>query len=173
MDKDFKIEIESPNYLFKANQINTDNDINNYLSTNNTETNPKSNLGRTKTTKALSRKKTLQKKKSPRKKKKISNGSDKKVKFKDKIDIVKVECWKKYNLEQTADEKEYLEEDLEDFIGGTNGNDNKSTTNVNSTNEKSNNSNKNETNKNENNKGANKRNINQKKGNYTCICNIL
>ena len=79
-------------------------------------------------------------------------------------------------MEQTADEKEYLEEDLEDFTDGTNDNDNKSTTNVNSTNYKSNNSNnsnKNETNKNENNKGANKRNIKQKKGNYTCICNIL
>ena len=163
MNKDFKIEIENPN---------TDNDIKNNLSINNTDTNPKSNLGRTKTTKALSRKKTLQKKKSARKKK-ISNGSDKKVKFKDKVDIVKVECWKKYNLEQTADEKEYLEEDLEDFTDGTNDNDNKSATNANSTNDKNNSSNKNETNKNENNKGANKRNIKQKKGNYTCICNIL
>ena len=162
MNKDLKIEIENPN---------ADNDINNNFSINNIDTNPKSNFRRTKTTKALSRQKTHQKKKSPRKKKKISNGSDKKVKFKDKIDIVKVECWKKYNLEQTPDENEYLEEDLEDFTGGTN--DNKSTTNANSTNDKSNNSNKNETNKNENNKGANKRNIKQKKGKYTCACNIF
>ena len=39
------------------------------------------------------------KKKSPNKNKKNPNKNTKKVKFIEKIDIIKVECWKKYNLE--------------------------------------------------------------------------
>ena len=41
-----------------------------------------------------------------------TNKNSKKVKFSDKVEIIDVECWKKYNLEQTADEniEDYLEE---------------------------------------------------------------
>ena len=41
-----------------------------------------------------------------------TNKNSKKVKFSDKVEIIDVECWKKYNLEQTADEniENYLEE---------------------------------------------------------------
>ena len=43
-----------------------------------------------------------------------TNKNSKKVNFSDKVEIIDVECWKKYNLEQTADEniENYLE-DLE------------------------------------------------------------
>ena len=41
-----------------------------------------------------------------------TNKNSKKVKISDKVEIIDVECWKKYNLEQTADEniENYLEE---------------------------------------------------------------
>ena len=41
-----------------------------------------------------------------------SNKNSKKVRISDKVEIIDVECWKKYNLEQTADEniENYLEE---------------------------------------------------------------
>ena len=41
-----------------------------------------------------------------------TNKNSKKVKFSDKVEIIDVESWKKYNLEQTADEniENYLEE---------------------------------------------------------------
>ena len=41
-----------------------------------------------------------------------TNKNSKKVKISDKVEIIDVECWKKYNLEQTADEniEDYLEE---------------------------------------------------------------
>ena len=41
-----------------------------------------------------------------------TNKNSKKVKISDKVPIIDVECWKKYNLEQTADEniEDYLEE---------------------------------------------------------------
>ena len=32
------------------------------------------------------------------------NNNSRKVKFNDKIEFIEVECWKSYNLEQTADE---------------------------------------------------------------------
>ena len=42
------------------------------------------------------------KKNTKEEKDKINN--IKKVKFNSSVDVIKVECWKKYNLEQTADE---------------------------------------------------------------------
>jgi len=41
-----------------------------------------------------------------------TKNKSKKVKITDKVEIIDVECWKKYNLEQTADEniENYLEE---------------------------------------------------------------
>ena len=41
-----------------------------------------------------------------------SKKNSKKVNITDKVEIIDVECWKKYNLEQTADEniQDYLEE---------------------------------------------------------------
>ena len=59
----------------------------------------------------------------------ISNG--KKVKINKKIEIIDVESWKKYNLEQTADEnfEEFLKMEYENEKGKEN--ENKNNTNIN------------------------------------------
>ena len=46
---------------------------------------------------------------------KVDNTNSKKVKFNNNIEFINIECWKKYNLEQTADENlEALFIDYED-----------------------------------------------------------
>ena len=53
----------------------------------------------------------------------------KKVKFNSSVDVIKVECWKKYNLEQTADENlesiflDYEEKDKDNTINNKKGKD--------------------------------------------------
>ena len=74
---------------------------------------PKSAIRKTKTCKSpKNRKKTKERKKSQKRKQRDPNKPIKHVKFLDKVDIVKIESWKKYNLEQTADEN--LDELFED-----------------------------------------------------------
>ena len=84
---------------------------------------------------------------SERNKNNVTNDIKKKrVKFIDKITIIDVECWKKYNMEQTADENFYdNNEDEEEDVEV-----------------------KNETNDKTNNKK--KKN---KKDNVVCTCNII
>ena len=71
----------------------------------------------------------------------------KKVKFIDKITFIDVECWKKYNMEQTADENYYDGNDDEEDESEV----------KNKTNDKNNN----------NKKGKNK------KDNVVCTCNVI
>lgn len=59
------------------------------------------NIKKTKTT---HNKNHNNKKKKSSKNKKDPNKPQKHVKFSEKVEIVKIECWKMYNLEQTADE---------------------------------------------------------------------
>ena len=74
---------------------------------------PKSTIRKTKTCKSpKNKKRTKERKKTIKRKPRDPNKPVKHVKFLDKIDIVKIECWKKYNLEQTADEN--LDELFED-----------------------------------------------------------
>ena len=70
----------------------------------------------------------------------------KRVKFIDKITFIDVECWKKYNVEQTADENYYDANDDEDESEVKN-----------ETNDKGNNDNKRK----------------NKKDNVVCTCNII
>ena len=98
------VDICKQNHL---NQSITDNNINNNFSIDTTENKPAIRKTKTKTTRPNSMKKPRVNKKikSPSKNKKGKN--DKKVKFVEKVDIVKVECWKQYNIEQTAEEVEW------------------------------------------------------------------
>ena len=174
-NKNFQLELD-PNFISNDDITNQsiDHDIKNNFSINNTDANTKPAIRKTKTTRASSSSKHRQNKRknSPKKIKKSPNKNGKKVKFIEKIDIVKVECWKKYNLEQTADECEFLDDYLNEF---DNGNSNNTTTSNNANNSKKNNSNKNDD-KNENNtknKDRKNKGNKQKKGNYTCTCNII
>ena len=117
---------------------------------------PKSTIRKTKTCKSpLNKRKTKDKKKSQKKKPRDPNKPLKHVKFLDKIDIVKIECWKKYNLEQTADEN--LDELFEDNnTKPKNGNQTK-------TNDKNNNNN--------NNNSLKKKKT--KNSNTSCVCMII
>ena len=151
----------------KSNESILNNNINNRYSINNIDNGPKPSIRKTKTTKLNSpkREKKSKKSKSPHRTHKNPKNSDKKVKFKEKVDIVKVECWKQYNLEQTADECEYIDDVLEDFEIDNN--------------DKGNNKDKNKNDKkNEKPTGGRNRNNNNKKGkgkkgNYTCTCIII
>ena len=95
-----------------------DNNIKNKF---NTDGNARPAIRKTKTTKAgcPHKQKQPKKTKTAKKIKKSPNKNEKKVKFTDKIDIIKVECWKKYNLEQTADECEFIDDYLDDFESGS------------------------------------------------------
>ena len=95
---------------------------------------------------------------SPNAKKKLSNklkqtlqspNPKKKVKINDDITIIDIECWKEYNLEQTADENN------EEFNVETNNNED---TNIKKKEKK--------------NKGKGKRN-NNKENNISCTCLII
>ena len=84
--------------LDKSIQSIPDNNINNNFLINITENAIKPEIRKTKTSKCQSAKKQKSNKKNKSLKKiiiKIKN-----VKFKEKLDIAKVECWKQYNLEQ-------------------------------------------------------------------------
>ena len=119
---------------------------------------PKSGIRKTKTVKATTKnnKKGHNKKKPPKKPPKDPNKPTKHVKFIDKIDIVKIECWKKYNLEQTADEN--LDELFEE----------------NDTKDKSSSQNKKNENRNNNNNSNNSaKNKKGKSSNITCTCIIV
>ena len=158
----FRICTRSPN------SAHIEHDIKNNFSINNTDTNTKPAIRKTKTTKAGSKQKQNKKNKSPKKNKEGSNKSKKKVKFTDKVDIIKVECWKKYNLEQTADECEYIDDYLDDFESGETGKSN----NSNKNNDKNKSNKEGDKNDTKNNHRKNKGNK-PKKGNYTCVCNII
>ena len=101
----------------KSNQSILNNSINNNYSIDNTDNGLKPSIRKTKTSKATSPKKEKKNKKNQTQKinKNYKTNNDKKVKFTDKVDIVKVECWKQYNLEQTADECEYGDDYLDVF----------------------------------------------------------
>ena len=136
--------------------IKSDNDkeINDFQNMSQ-DSKPKSSIRKTKTVKATStNKKRSHTRKKSQKKPKNPNKPTKHVKFLDKIDIVKIECWKKYNLEQTADEN--LDELFED-------NDNK---------DKNNSLNKKNENRNNNNNNSTK-NKKAKSSNITCTCIII
>jgi len=112
---------------------------------------------------------------------KSKHTKNKKVKFNNKIDIIKVECWKRYNLEQTG--KDW--EDIDGFCDFSEKGKNKTKENSNKKdnikdNNKDNNTNINndntdDINKKNTNKNKNKRNKKEKnkKGNYTCVCCII
>ena len=74
----------------------------------------------------------------------------KKVKFNDDIIIIDIECWKEYNLEQTADEN------IEDFNVESNSNEE---TNIKKKEKKS--------------KNKGKKNNNNKENNISCTCLII
>jgi len=157
----------------------TNQSIENNIKNNfNTDGNARPAIRKTKTTKAGSPQKQKQPKKTKtsKKVKKSPNKNGKKVKFIDKIDIIKVECWKKYNLEQTADECEFIDDYFDDFESGTH-NTNSTCDNKNGVNNKNKNSNKNDNDKNNNDRNKNnkrvKGNNNKQKKNYTCVCNII
>ena len=159
-------DLSKPDHL---NQSITDNNIKNNLSIDTAENKPAIRKTKTKTTRPNSVKKKRENKKlkSPRKNRK--NKNDKKVKFIEKVDIVKVECWKQYNIEQTAEEVEFIDDIMDDMDGDNN--DTKANTdksNTNSSNEKKNNKKKNKN----NNDNGNKKGKGKKK-NYTCACNIM
>ena len=165
-----QIELEPSLNIIDENKLNQsiEHDIKNDFSINNTDKNAKPAIRKTKTTRASSKQKQSKKTKSPKKNKEVSNKNKKRVKFTDKVDIIKVECWKKYNLEQTADECEYLDDYLDDFENGVTS---KSNNNSNKNNDKNNNK-EGEKNEIKNNHRKNKGNK-PKKGNYTCVCNII
>ena len=163
----------------KTNNSLTDNTNTNTM--NNIETSTKPPIRKTKTTRPGSPKKHKDNKgnKSP-KSKKNRNKRSKKVRFKEKVDIVKVECWKQYNLEQTAEECEYADDYLEDFESGTTmdtKNEKGSTDKNEEKNKKSDDNNKKEEDKKNNTPKIKNRNKNQnskpKKGNFVCTCNII
>ena len=124
-NKDLKLDNIEQDFISvdieKSNNSITDNNTNNNFSVNITENSTKPAIRKTKTTRANSTKKQKgnKKKNSPKKNKKNENKINKKVKFIDKVDIVKVECWKQYNLEQTADECEFIDDYFDDFENGT------------------------------------------------------
>ena len=155
-------DINKPNQL---NQSITENNIKNNLSADTVETKPSLRKTKTKTTRPSSVKKNkITKKKSPNKNKKNPNKNTKKVKFIEKIDIIKVECWKKYNLEQTAEEVEYPDDYLDDFELATDDNKTKANSNID----------KNKTNDNKKNRiNRNNKNGKGKKKKFSCACNII
>ena len=110
-------DLSKPDHL---NQSITDNNIKNNLSIDTAENKPAIRKTKTKTTRPNSVKKPRvnKKLKSPRKNRK--NKNDKKVKFIEKVDIVKVECWKQYNIEQTAEEVEFIDDIMDDMDGDNN-----------------------------------------------------
>ena len=164
----------------KSNESIINNNINNRYSINNTDNGPKPSIRKTKTAKVNSpkREKKSKKNKSPNRTHKNPKNSDKKVKFKEKVDIVKVECWKQYNLEQTADECEFIDDILEDFeIDNNDKGNNKDKDKNDKKNDKNDKNNKNDK-KNEKPAGGRNRTNNNKKGkgkkgNYTCTCIII
>ena len=175
--------------LDKSNQSITDNNTNNNFSINNTDNGPKPVIRKTKTSKSPSKKKqkSNKKNKTPKKHKSHHHSkNNKKVKFKEKVDIIKVECWKQYNLEQTAEENEYYDEIMDDLEDGDtndkkNNNDKGNNNNKNDKDVKNDNKSESNNDKNENNNKKNtvKRNRNNnktgkgKKGNYSCTCIII
>ena len=163
----------------KTNNSLTDNTNTNTM--NNIETSTKPPIRKTKTTRPGSPKKHKDNKgnKSP-KSKKNRNKRSKKVRFKEKVDIVKVECWKQYNLEQTAEECEYADDYLEDFESGTTmdtKNEKSNTNKEEEKNKKSDDKNKKEEEKKSTPKIKNRNKKNPhckpKKGNFVCTCNII
>ena len=181
--KDLKLDNIDQDFLSvdnnKTNNSFTDNTNNNAM--NNIETSTKPSIRKTKTTRPGSPKKHRDNKgnKSPKNNKKNRNKRSKKVRFKEKVDIIKDECWKQYNLEQTAEECEYPDDYLEEFESGTT---------MDTKNEKSNSNKDEEKNKKSDDKSKKEedkkntpkiknRNKNQncklKKCNFVCTCNII
>ena len=150
---------------------------NNFKNKFNTDGNARPAIRKTKTSKLGSphKQKQPKKTKTTKKIKKSPNKNEKKVRFTEKIDIIKVECWKKYNLEQTADECEFIDDYLDDFESGSHNNNNSTGDNKNGNNKnKSSNKNDNDKDKNSNDKSKRvKGNNNKQKKNYTCVCNII
>ena len=151
---------------------------NNFKNKFNTDGNARPAIRKTKTTRPGSphKQKQPKKTKTAKKIKKSPNKNEKKVRFTEKIDIIKVECWKKYNLEQTADECEFIDDYLDDFESGSHNNNNSTGDNKNGNNNKNKSSNKNDNDKDKNSNDKSKRvkgNNNKQKKNYTCVCNII
>ena len=152
--KNNKIDLNSNSDDEKDIKSDNDKEINDFQNISQ-EGRPKSSIRKTKTVKATSsnKKKGHTKKKHTKNSQKNPDKPTKHVKFLDKIDIVKIECWKKYNLEQTADEN--LEELFED-------NDNNKSNSQNKKNDNRSNYN--------NNPSKNKK---AKPSNITCTCIIV
>lgn len=174
--KNLKIDLGANINSFDEDIMNQsiENNIQNNF---NTDGNARPAIRKTKTSKVGSpvKQKQTKKSKTTKKLKKSPNKNEKKVKFTEKIDIIKVECWKKYNLEQTADECEFIDDYFDDFESGTH-NTNSTSDNKNGNKNKSSNKKDNDKDKNSNDKNSNKRvkgNNNKQKKNYTCVCNII
>ena len=131
---------------------------NNYNNTNNKqENNINDNSGKNKRLSKTLRSSLKMKKKEKKNQRKSSCDAisdSKKVKINDKVHIIDVECWKKYNLEQTADEnyEEFVKMELENKKNEENGNKN----------DKNNKNNKN-----------NAKRVKGKNGNVSCTCIII
>ena len=151
MSKDDKEKLE--NISFTAEQSNFNN------MNNKKENKDNDNSGKIKKSKTL-RSSVKMKKKGKNHHRSSSCDAiinSKKVKINDKVDIIDVESWKKYNLEQTADEN------FEEFLKMEYENENKEET-----------GDKND--KNDKNNANNKKNIKRvrgRNGNVSCTCIII
>ena len=176
-NKDLKLDNIDKDFISVDDEKGNQSITNNNYSINNTDNGLKPPIRKTKTSKAISPKKEKNKSKkckSPNRTKKTNESNDKKVKFKEKVDIIKVECWKQYNIEQTAEECEYIDDFLDDDKTGNTQGKNKDKDKDNNKNDKKsdNEDKKKEKNKDRRNRNNN-RNTKGKKGNYTCTCIII
>ena len=145
MSKEGQEKIENMSFTAEENNLNNIN--------NKKENKDSDNSGKIKKSKTLRSSMKMKKKGKSHHRSSSCDAitTSKKVKINDKVDIIDVECWKKYNLEQTADEN------FEEFLKMEYENENKEE-----------NGNKND----KNNKKNNKR-VRSKNGNVSCTCIIL
>ena len=145
---------QTENVSYSINNKNIFKSTNeNYEENNNNDSKNSPGIKKAKTLRSSTKNKNKEKKRN-RKASSDQILNSKKVKFSGKIDIIDVESYKKYNLEQTADEN------FEEFLKMEYENENKG------------NSNENKDNPNNKNKTGNKR-IKDKQGNVSCTCNII
>ena len=142
MIKESKEKSENPSFTAEENNIN-----------NQKENKDNDNSGKIRKSKTL--RNSLKMKKKGKNHHRSSScdaiTSTKKVKINDKVDIIDVESWKKYNLEQTADEnfEELLKVECENENKEENGN------------------------KNDKNNKKNGKRVRSKNGNVSCTCIII
>ena len=145
MSKDDKEKLE--NISFTAGESNFNN-INNKK-----ENKDNDNSGKIKKSKTLRSSMKMKKKGKSHHRSSSCDAitTSKKVKINDKVDIIDVECWKKYNLEQTADEnfEEFLKMEYENENKEENGN------------------------KNDKNNKKNIKRVKGRNGNVSCTCIII